>query len=114
LENVPEELDVVLPSAVSDTDDVCTEADTVIELAPEANAIFAPATNDTLDDDAFNAKLVAAGTVGPTIVMELAPLLSVMFAPATRLTLLDVPFKEKFVAVGTAGPITVTAGFVDS
>ena len=86
---------------------VWLDAEMVIELAPLANAIFAPATRDTLEEDALRLKFVAAGTVGPTIVMLLAPLLNVILAPATRLTLLDVPFKLKFVATGTVGPTIV-------
>lgn len=83
-------------------------------LAPDAKATFAPATSDTLDEDALSEKFVAVGTVGPTIVIELAPELNVILAPATRLTLDEVPFKKKLVAAGTAGPITVTEGFVES
>ena len=44
------------------------EAEIVMLLAPEAKAMLAPATRDTLDDDAFKLKFVAAGTAGPEIV----------------------------------------------
>lgn len=86
----------------------------MIELAPLANAIFAPATRLTLDDEAFNEKLVAAGTVGPTMVMLLAPELNVMFAPATKLTLEDVPFSENPIAPDGVGPMMVIEGLVES
>jgi hypothetical protein len=76
-------------------------------LAPEAKLMPAPVTKDTLELEPFNEKLVAAGTVGPTIVMLLAPVFRVMFAPATSDTLEDVPWREKFVAAGTVGPTMV-------
>ena len=68
-EKVPDELDVVLPSAVIDTDEVCTDAEIERTLAAVAVPIPAPAAMETLDEVPFNEKLVAAGTFGPTIVM---------------------------------------------
>lgn len=38
-------------------------------LAFETKLIPAPVTRDTLDDEPFSEKLVAAGTAGPEIVM---------------------------------------------
>jgi hypothetical protein len=64
----------------------------VIVLALEEKLIPAPLTRETLELEPLRLKLVAAGTVGPTMVTLLAPELSVIFAPATRLTLDDVPF----------------------
>lgn len=114
LVNVPADEEVVLPNAVRDLLTVCTEAEIVMLLAPEAKATLAPATSDTLEDVPLRLKFVAAGTVGPTSVRLLAPLLIVMLAPATRLTLLDVPLRLKLVAAGTLGPITVIVGLVES
>jgi len=117
----PDVMELVTPAVFPEvpiTMALCTvpllEAEMVMLLAPEAKAMLAPATKLTLDELAFNEKLVATGTVGPTTVILLAPELKVMLAPATKLTLEDVPFNEKLVAVGTAGPMIVIAGFVDN
>jgi hypothetical protein len=52
--------------------------------APLANAMFAPATRDTLEELAFNEKLVAAGTDGPTTVIDPTPVFRVILAPAAN------------------------------
>ncbi len=54
----------------------------VIVEAEELNPIPAPATKLTLLELPLRLKLVAAGTLGPTIVMLEAPVFKVMFAPA--------------------------------
>ena len=76
-------------------------------LALEDNATIPPATRLTLDEEPFNEKLVAAGTVGPMMLMVLRDELKVMFAPATSEALELLPFKLKFVAAGTVGPTMV-------
>ena len=68
-ENVPEELLVVFPSAVIEIDEVCTEAEMVIVLPACPVPMPAPAEIETLLEVPFNEKLVAAGTVGPTMVI---------------------------------------------
>lgn len=75
--------------------------------APLAKLMFAPATNDTLEDVPLREKFVAAGTVGPTRVSDDAPEFMVMFAPATMETLLEVPLRLKSVAAGIVGPSIV-------
>ena len=71
LENVPAELDVVLPSAVIETDDVCTEAEIVIVEAACPTPIPAPAEIETLDDVPFREKFVAVGTFADTVILGL-------------------------------------------
>jgi len=84
LEKVPDELDVVLPSAVIDTEKVCTEAEIESTLAAVAVPIPAPAAMETLEDVPFSEKLVAAGTVGPTMVMACNDCDRVMLFPPTN------------------------------
>jgi hypothetical protein len=88
------------------------EAEIVIVEALEAKPTLAPATRETLDEEALRLKLVATGAVGPTIVILEAPELKVMFAPATSETLLEVPFRLKLVAIAVFGPEIVMFGLV--
>ena len=92
-ENVPAELDVVLPSAVKDWLIVCTDAEIVMVLAPFPIPIPAPAKIDTLEEVPFSAKFVAAGTAGPEMVMTCNDCDSVMLLPPTRVKPPDVIFE---------------------
>jgi hypothetical protein len=82
LENVPDELDVVFPNAVSDIEDVCTDADMVIVLAFWPMPIPAPAERDTLFDVPLRVKLPPAA-VAPLIVMTWLLWLRVILLPPT-------------------------------
>ena len=68
-EKVPAELEVVLPSAVRDCENVCTEAEIVIVDPACPVPMPAPALMLTLDEVPFRLKLVAAGMLAPEIVM---------------------------------------------
>lgn len=96
LENVPADEEVVLPRAVRLMLEVWTTAEMVMVEALFPMPIPAPAEIETLEDVPFNWKLVAAGTVGPTMVMELAPEFRVILAPADRLRLILEPLSLKF------------------
>jgi hypothetical protein len=65
----------------------------VIELTPDAKAMFAPATSDTLEDVPFKTKFVAAGTAGPEIVMTCSDWLRVMLFPPTSVKPPEVMFE---------------------
>jgi hypothetical protein len=69
--------------------------------APEAREMLGPSTRLTLEEEAFRLKLVATGTVGPTMVIDDAPVFRVMFAPAAKMI---VP-----VEVAAAVPMAATA-----
>ena len=85
LEKVPEELEVVLPSAVIETEEVCTDAEIVMLLSPEAKAMFAPVTSETLLLVPFSVKPAPPAGDGPmTVIFGLVDSwLSVIFDPAT-------------------------------
>jgi len=82
----------------------------VIVEALLASEILLPATKETLDDDPLSEKLVAVGTVGPTIVMLDAPELKVMLFPATSETLAVVPLRVKVAPPPPPPPPAATSG----